>query len=389
MTLPPDTALLPTRRHDLDWLRVIAFCLLIFYHIGMFYVTWDWHVKSPHMGSAAELPMMLVNPWRLSLLFFISGVAIRFASDKTPLFSFAGSRLWRLLLPITFGLFLWVAPQAYFELRQGGEIEAGFTAFYGNYLSLTDLYSITTPTWNHLWYIVYLLAYTLILCVLIPLFRFGNGIIDRLVRILSGGTKLPWLVLLLPVIPFLIYRFTLTPHFPTTHDLVADWANHANSFTIFLLGYMIAKNDHFWASVRRVLPLVLVLIVLSMPVLGYYWSHWDTLTPETPFMNMLRVWRVLYMWWVIILLLGLAQKFLNHPSPILTWATSSVFSWYILHQTLTVSAGYYLAEMDLGVWTEFALITVATIGGSLLITELVRPLPIIRLFFGLRGKKKI
>jgi glucans biosynthesis protein C len=29
---------LSTRRYDLDWLRVIAFLLLIFYHIGMFYV---------------------------------------------------------------------------------------------------------------------------------------------------------------------------------------------------------------------------------------------------------------------------------------------------------------------------------------------------------------
>ena len=35
-----------TRRHDLDWLRIIAFLLLIFYHIGMFYVPWEWHVKA-------------------------------------------------------------------------------------------------------------------------------------------------------------------------------------------------------------------------------------------------------------------------------------------------------------------------------------------------------
>ena len=36
----------PDRRYDLDWLRIIAFGLLILYHCGMFYVTWDWHVKS-------------------------------------------------------------------------------------------------------------------------------------------------------------------------------------------------------------------------------------------------------------------------------------------------------------------------------------------------------
>lgn len=43
---------LPTRRYDLDWLRIIAFGLLIFYHIGMFYVSWDFHVKSIHTAPS-------------------------------------------------------------------------------------------------------------------------------------------------------------------------------------------------------------------------------------------------------------------------------------------------------------------------------------------------
>ena len=31
----------------LDWLRIIAFSLLVLYHVGMFYVPWDCHIKSP------------------------------------------------------------------------------------------------------------------------------------------------------------------------------------------------------------------------------------------------------------------------------------------------------------------------------------------------------
>ena len=93
------------RRYDLDWLRVIAFGLLIFYHIGMFYVTWGWHVKSVYAGPAAEPLMLLVNPWRLALLFFISGVAIRFATDKAPgRLDLVRSRLLRIGLPILAGM---------------------------------------------------------------------------------------------------------------------------------------------------------------------------------------------------------------------------------------------------------------------------------------------
>jgi hypothetical protein len=34
------------RRVDLDWVRIGAFGLLIFYHVGMLYVSWGFHIKS-------------------------------------------------------------------------------------------------------------------------------------------------------------------------------------------------------------------------------------------------------------------------------------------------------------------------------------------------------
>jgi len=63
------------RRYDLDWLRIFAFGLLILYHVGMYYVSWDWHVKSPFASTTLEPLMMLSSPWRLALLFFVSGCA--------------------------------------------------------------------------------------------------------------------------------------------------------------------------------------------------------------------------------------------------------------------------------------------------------------------------
>ena len=64
------------RLYFLDWLRAAAFGLLILYHVGMYYVSWDWHIKSPHADRAIEPLMMLSAPWRLALLFLISGAAM-------------------------------------------------------------------------------------------------------------------------------------------------------------------------------------------------------------------------------------------------------------------------------------------------------------------------
>lgn len=56
------------RRYDLDWLRIAAFALLVLHHCGMFYATWDWHVKSRHSSPMIAPLMLRANPRRLGLL---------------------------------------------------------------------------------------------------------------------------------------------------------------------------------------------------------------------------------------------------------------------------------------------------------------------------------
>ena len=46
----------------LDWVRILAFAILVFYHVGMYYVTWEFHVKSPHASTVLEPWMRLSSP---------------------------------------------------------------------------------------------------------------------------------------------------------------------------------------------------------------------------------------------------------------------------------------------------------------------------------------
>lgn len=371
------TALTQSRRYDLDWLRVAAFVLLIFYHIGMFYVTWGWHVKSPHAGPVAELPMMLVNAWRLAVLFFISGIALRYAAEKGPRLPFAGKRFARLAAPIVFGMAVIVAPQAYYELLSKGVIEPGFLAFYPDYLSFAQKFPIVTPTWNHLWYVVYLLVYSMIAIAAAPL-------LNRLGAMLAKAPGAGWAILLLAPLPFLIYRFTLTSAFPTTHALVDDWANHAHSFTIFLLGFLVAKNERFWTAVRKALPAALAFVALCVVLFGWAWRGdvWPRLEQDAAVLNGLRALRIVYGWAVIVALAGLGMRFLNRDSAILRYLTNAVFCWYILHQTITVVSGYHLAKLALPAGAEFALLTTATFAGCALGYEIARRIPALRYLLG-------
>ncbi|MFI7024220.1 acyltransferase family protein [Micromonospora sp. NPDC049900] len=367
------------RRHDLDWLRVLAFATLILYHVGMFYVTWDWHVKSDYVSPHLEPLMSLVNPWRLALLFFISGVALRFLLDSRGPRAVASDRIDRLLLPLGIGMLVVVMPQAYVELRAKGEIEPGLLAFFPRYLWPFESFSVITPTWNHLWFLAYVLVYSLLLAA-------GHRRMTRL-RTRTGPAaatvlrRAPWLVLVVPALPAMIYAIVLDPVFPTTHMMINDWATHAHSLTMVLLGWFAAKSATFWSAIRACLvPALLVAVglgvVLSMS------ARVDT-GPSLLF----AVTREVYAWAVIASVLGLAQRFLARPSRTLTYATEAVLPWYILHQSITVVLGYAFLDSAVPLWIEASVILLGTLLGCAVLHELlIRRVCWIRPLFGLKRR---
>jgi surface polysaccharide O-acyltransferase-like enzyme len=212
-----------SRLYFLDWLRIIAFFLLILYHTGMYYVSWDWHVKSPHAGPAIEPLMLLLSPWRMSLLFLIGGVASGFLLTKAP-GRFLRERSRRLLPPLLFGMLVIVPPQSFCEVIE----KLGYAGSYADFMRLyltayhgfcrgTDCLDL--PTWNHLWFVAYLWTYTLVLWLIVRvagaarMARAG----DRLGRLLTG-----WRALLLPVAALALGRIVVKPWFEETHGLVDD-----------------------------------------------------------------------------------------------------------------------------------------------------------------------
>src|ERR1700760_3617998 len=160
------------RRYDLDWVRICAFMLLIFYHVGMYYVDWDWHVKSAYATNSIAPLMFLTNPWRLSLLFLVSGVATAYLLERKGTQNFLAQRSARLLIPLVFGMAVIVPPQSYLQVVEK-------LAYSGSYLDFLRLYfsayrgfckdgdCLILPTWNHLWFVAYLWVYTVVLYVIV------------------------------------------------------------------------------------------------------------------------------------------------------------------------------------------------------------------------------
>lgn len=369
-----------SRRYDLDWLRIVAFAVLILYHVGMFYTTWDWHVTSDHASTALEPVMSLVNPWRLALLFFISGVALRFLLDSRGSRTVANDRINRLLLPLGFGVFVVVVPQGYVELRASGEIDSGLAGFYLSYISPMQTFSIITPTWNHLWFLPYVLVYSLVLAAVYrPLLRLHARVAAPASRWLE---RAPWSILLVLAIPLVLVAVTLDPVFPVTHTLIDDWATHAHSLAMVVMGWFAAKSTAFWQAIQasRVPALVLaiglgVVVALTSDTDGGVAAAVSAVSSE------------FYAWAVIAALLGVAQEVLNRPSRALTYVTEAVLPWYILHQSITVVIGYAFIGSGVSLWVEAPVVLAGTVLGCVALHELlIRRVRWLRPLFGLKPR---
>jgi len=374
------------RRPDLDWIRVGAFFLLILYHVGMFYVPWDWHVKSPHPVEGLQPFMWLTNPWRLTLLFLVSGAATRFMADKLSAGGLAKARTARLLPPILLAVFVIVPPQSYYQIVEQLSYTGSFADFYGKYVTMSGHWRpggepLITPTYNHMWFVVYLFFYSLILAAAL---KWGRGLVAPAQRTVERALD-GWGLLVWPAVVFIAFRATLFPVFDVTHALVDDWYTHAVSFSAFLLGFLIAKSEVLKARFIALRWPALILAAAGYAVYaGLSWTYRGE-GPEPGWaMPARQLAFAIDEWCAIAAVLGFGARHLTRGGPVLTYLTLGVFPFYIVHQTVIVVAGHYLARLGLNQALEAAILIATTFAACLVSYEIVRRVNVLRPWFGLK-----
>jgi len=351
------------RHYGMDWLRVGAFQLLILYHVGMAFVPWDFQVKvvDPPIGWATML-MMLTSPWRLSLLFAVSGYASAalFAREDGRIGAFLGSRLARLGIPLLFGMAVLVTPQPWIWLIT----HYGYTQDFGTFL-LSDYYSfrsidgVIVPTWMHLWFVAYLIGYTILLCGLLLLpervRRAGQRVAERL---LAGP-------LLLPLgIAFVYYaRASFEAGWEDNHLLLTDWSAHAHYLPMFLFGYLLRGSEPIRAAIARWWPVASVLAVAGYGVLAWFeYRYGSTIAPRS--LWALHGWaQSAEAWGAMISLIGIADRWWNKDHRWRPMLAEAVFPFYLIHQTIIIVVGYWMAGSGIAPLPAFLLLVAATMAG--------------------------
>lgn len=369
----------------LDGLRVAAFALLIPYHVGMYYVSWDWHVKSPAASAVLEPFMQLSSPWRLSLLFLIAGAAAQGLFARRGLLGTLKDRSRRLLLPLLFGMAVIVTPQAYFEVltKVPAQLpgDGGYLDFWqaylqgGQYCRGDDC--MVVPTWNHLWFLPYLWVYAVLGAALAAL------------RLKPRALDLPsWAWLLLPAVPLALLRVFVMPHWPTTHDLVHDLYNHLQYGLVFAIGWASRTPlaQGLWPAALRLRWWTLGLSLASWAGLLAFGSHYANAAPPDAVLSAARTLRASLTWWAIVAACGWAQRAFTRESPLLKQASAAVFCLYILHQSVIVLLSQALKPLALPWGLEALLLIGLTFAICALACLGARRVPGLALLLGIRRR---
>lgn len=376
------------RHYGMDWLRIGAFGLLIFYHIGLVFVPWNFHAKTAQPIEWITIPMQALNAWRLSLLFVVSGYASRAIFDGKPT---AGALAWgrtkRLIPPLLFGIVLIVPPQPWVELTtQHGYTGSLWRFWTHDYWQFGKLGGIVLPTWQHLWFVVYLWAYTLVLALALALVPAKLG---AWIARLAGWVLYGPLVLIVPIALLIAQMAWIFPGAPETHAFFDDLPIHRVYFAMFLFGFLLRDSPAVWAAIRAWWPVALILGATGYGFVAWVEIHYpgDTRVSDDLWFAF-GVARAVQCWGTIVALIGIADRWLNLDHPWRTMLNEAVFPFYIIHQTVIVLVAGALLGVGIGPLAEFAVLLAATVTGCWLFYRIGREIDWLRPLIGLRRRAR-
>lgn len=369
------------RYHYLDNIRWVTVLLVMFFHVFYYFNTYC--VGSGIGGFSNYQPqdavLYLLYPWLMPLLFMVAGMSSRYALQRKSLREYLRTRTRKLLVPATFGLFVFQWMAGYFGMQTM------------NFRFHTDM-GAGQPWWvmyimwavcggGGLWFIQLLWLFSLMT---IPIHQIGIRLKQKAHHALPS-----WLFALF----LLLFGFLLYLNDQTVMDgdnSMQDPAMLYNVYrpiyylTAYLFGYFFFVREEVQALLVRLrwflIPAALACgIVLTITTFGQ-----DAYSPA----YIRSVGNNLYAWLAILAMFAAFRTWCNRDvsqqsSPaaakVCTFFRDASYGLYILQFFVYMSVGYLLrAYTALPPWAMYVLLFLAMFTLTPALYLLIRRIPVVR-----------
>jgi glucan biosynthesis protein C len=224
----------------------------------------------------------------------------------------------------------------------------------------------------HLWYLLVLFIYTLLL---VPLFWWFRGAIGgSALRRLGNVLALPGALVLLVVPTVVLQHITDGGALGGTFGL-GGW-RPVQYLWFLLAGYLIVSHERVQQRIIQArwvcLGLSLMLVPLSLMGLVELDQYGD-----------------IAVWPVLLAMLGFAMKHLTFSNRFLAYSNEAVLPFYILHQNVLLWVGFFVVSWAIPDLAKYLIIAVTSFATCVLLYEyLVRRVNILRFLFGLKPLRR-
>ncbi len=320
-----DTQTSVARRHDIDWLRVLLFALLIWYHYYMV-VRFRIGEHAPGLWITDQISSVM-HQWRLPALFMISGMGTAFAFRRRSWRQYLRERIIRLLIPLLFVVVV---------------LNWGFRHPMAKAQAFMSSFPFpSVDVFQHMWFVYILLIYSV---ALIPLFVHvrnhpNGGIVQSVRSMITLGRGYGLLI-----VPPLLLALAGILFKPWMAGSAGFWWETPWFALFFLFGYfaIIAGREYSRELVANRLVLTLVTPLLTLifvrmhavePAPLFIGGGWIT-AGYPPFSVHATLWTIFlacHAWFWCLLIFTWGYRFLNQPSRMLTYLNKAVYPAYVVH----------------------------------------------------------
>ncbi len=375
------------RRHDVDWLRVLGMMTVFLFHCGRFFDTDGWHVKSPRTTETVMVIVIFTVQWMMPLFFILSGIAAYHTLAHQNWAQYLVSRLKRLVVPLVFGIFVLIAPwQVYLERVSHGEYSGPFWRWYWHdyFRGWYGLGGNFAWMGIHLWYLEFLFVFSVVALPLFLYLQSSSGV--RVTAALSRFLSKPGAIFL-PAFPIAVMVFIAGIPF-VERSIVGDEGFGGWSllpyFVMLLVGYLLATSEELTRAMERhcLVGLVTGILLFGLGYFIYKGTEPWTWLPRALAMAPLRG---VLCWSWLIAICGFASRYLRFNNAFLKYANEAVLPFYILHQTIILTIGFYVLKLNASLLVEYLIIMVSSFVIIMALYELlIRRINACRFLFGMK-----
>jgi peptidoglycan/LPS O-acetylase OafA/YrhL len=371
------------RRHDIDWLRVLAMFSVFLFHCARYFDHEGWHVKNPQLSLGFSVFVGILVQWIMPIFFVLSGMSSQFALKFRNSGQYLGERFKRLFIPLVFGIFILIPPQVYIERFTNEQFNGSFFQFYPHYFD--GWYGFGGNfAWMglHLWFLLILFSFSLLTLPVLLLLR-GKGT-GRLVHGFSSFFEKSGAILLW-ALPLALMEFVFHPDGLGQRNF-GGW-NVFVYLVFFLYGYLLASDNRYKRSVEKQRVIFLALAAITTLV-GFYLRRSGA---YPSFGSVDYFWwsllRTFNSWVWVLAILGIGSRHLNFRNRLLKYANVAVLPFYILHQSVIVIFGFFFIDWSAGVMLKYLVLSTVSFITIMLIYEfLIKRFGLFRFLFGMKQK---